>query len=93
MTGSAVQWLGEFLNLPDPASAVAQLAASIDGAAGVYFVPAMLGLGAPYWDANAADRSPESDVITHRHTWLAQHWMQSHIKLPMYSSQCNLQRR
>jgi glycerol kinase len=53
MTGSAVQWLGEFLNLPDPASAVAQLAASIDGAAGVYFVPAMLGLGAPYWDANA----------------------------------------
>src|SRR6266567_1106745 len=53
MTGSVVQWLGEFLNLPDPTSAVAQLAASVDGAAGVYFVPAMLGLGAPHWDAGA----------------------------------------
>ena len=53
MTGSAVQWLGEFLNLSDPASAVAQLACSVDHADGVYFVPAMLGLGAPHWDANA----------------------------------------
>jgi glycerol kinase len=53
MTGSAVQWLGEFLNLPDPAPAVAKLASSVDGTNGVYFVPAMLGLGAPYWDANA----------------------------------------
>lgn len=53
MTGSAVQWLGEFLNLSDPTSAVAQLAISVENSAGVYFVPAMLGLGAPYWDANA----------------------------------------
>ncbi len=53
MTGSTVQWLGEFLNLSDPASAVARLASSVDGAAGVYFVPAMLGLGAPHWDASA----------------------------------------
>ena len=37
---------------PRPAS-IAELAASIDDAAGIYFVPAMLGLGAPYWDANA----------------------------------------
>jgi glycerol kinase len=53
MTGSAVQWLGEFLNLHNPASAVAQLATRVDGANGVYFVPAMLGLGAPHWDAKA----------------------------------------
>lgn len=52
MTGSAVQWLGEFLNLSD-ALAVAQLASSVDDADGVYFVPAMVGLGAPYWDARA----------------------------------------
>lgn len=53
MTGSAVQWLGEFLDLSDPAAGVAGMAASVAGAGGVYFVPAMLGLGAPHWDANA----------------------------------------
>lgn len=53
MTGSAIQWLGEFLNLSDPATAVAGLAASVGDAGGVYFVPAMLGLGAPHWVASA----------------------------------------
>ena len=53
MTGSAVQWLGEFLRLPDPASDVAALARTVPDAAGVYFVPAMMGLGAPHWDAQA----------------------------------------
>ena len=53
MTGSAIQWLGEFLNLSDPAAAIAQAAASVGDAGGVYFVPAMLGLGAPHWNANA----------------------------------------
>ncbi|HEV2173365.1 MAG TPA: FGGY-family carbohydrate kinase, partial [Nitrospira sp.] len=53
MTGSAVQWLGEFLDLSDPAASVAGMAATVGDADGVYFVPAMLGLGAPYWDANA----------------------------------------
>jgi len=53
MAGSAVQWLGEFLNLNDPAAAIAELASSVGDAGGVYFVPAMLGLGAPHWDANA----------------------------------------
>ncbi|MGA8041171.1 MAG: glycerol kinase GlpK [Terracidiphilus sp.] len=53
MTGSAVQWLGEFLGFPDPAADVARLAATVDDAAGVYFVPAMVGLGAPYWNASA----------------------------------------
>jgi glycerol kinase len=53
MTGSAVQWLGEFLNPGDPAEAVAGLATSVGDAGGVYFVPAMLGLGAPHWDSHA----------------------------------------
>jgi len=53
MTGSAVQWLGEFLRLPNPAPDVAALAATVPDAAGVYFVPAMVGLGAPHWDASA----------------------------------------
>lgn len=53
MTGSAVQWVGEFLRLPDPAREAADLAATISDADGVYFVPAMVGLGAPFWDASA----------------------------------------
>ena len=53
MTGSAVQWVGEFLGFEDSANRVAQLAASVADSAGVCFVPAMLGLGAPYWDAGA----------------------------------------
>jgi glycerol kinase len=53
MTGSAVQWVGEFLQLADPAREAAALASTIPDANGVYFVPAMVGLGAPYWDAQA----------------------------------------
>jgi glycerol kinase len=53
MTGSAVQWVGEFLNLADPALEAGALAATVPDADGVYFVPAMVGLGAPYWDAAA----------------------------------------
>jgi glycerol kinase len=50
VTGAAVQWLGEFLSLPDPARDVARLAASVDTSSGVYLVPAFVGLGAPYWN-------------------------------------------
>lgn len=53
MTGSAVQWVGEFLQLTAPAPAAASLASAVADADGVYFVPAMVGLGAPYWDAHA----------------------------------------
>jgi glycerol kinase len=53
MTGSAVQWVGEFLHLDHPAQEAAALASTVPDADGLYFVPAMVGLGAPYWDANA----------------------------------------
>jgi glycerol kinase len=53
MTGSGVQWVGEFLQLANAADETAQLAETVESAAGVYFVPAMVGLGAPYWDAQA----------------------------------------
>ena len=53
MTGAAVQWVGEFLQLTDPAQRAVRLAASVSDAAGVYFVPAMVGLGAPHWDSAA----------------------------------------
>lgn len=53
MTGSAVQWVGEFLGLGDPVNDAVALAGTVKDSGGVYFVPAMLGLGAPYWDSVA----------------------------------------
>lgn len=54
MSGSALQWVGEFLGFAHPAEDAADLAETVANAAGMYFVPAMVGLGAPYWDASAA---------------------------------------
>jgi len=51
--GSAIQWLRDGLGLITRAQDVEALAASVDGAHGVYLVPAFTGLGAPYWDAGA----------------------------------------
>ncbi len=53
VTGAAVQWLGDFLGLPDPARDVAKLATSVADPHGLYFVPAFVGLGAPYWVESA----------------------------------------
>jgi glycerol kinase len=53
VTGGAVDWLGRLLGLPDPVSGVASLARTVTDPDGVYFVPALAGLGAPYWDADA----------------------------------------
>jgi glycerol kinase len=53
VTGAAVQWLGMFLGLPDPADAVARLAATVADAGDLFLVPAFVGLGAPYWNAAA----------------------------------------
>lgn len=53
MSGAALQWVGEFLGLAHPIDDAAQLAASVSDAAGLYLVPAMVGLGAPHWDAEA----------------------------------------
>jgi glycerol kinase len=53
MTGAGVAWVGEFLGLPDPVAAATRLADTVSGSDGVYFVPAMSGLGAPHWDGQA----------------------------------------
>ena len=53
MAGAAMQWVGEFLQFADPTKQAADLAATVPDSGGVYFVPAMVGLGAPHWDATA----------------------------------------
>ena len=52
-TGAAVQWVGELLRLADPGPEVEKLARTVDDSAGVYFVPALTGLGAPHWSESA----------------------------------------
>jgi len=51
--GAAIQWLRDGLELFRHASESEVLATSIDDNEGVYFVPALTGLGAPYWDQDA----------------------------------------
>jgi glycerol kinase len=53
VTGSAVQWLRDGLQLIGSAAEVEALAASVPDSGGVVFVPALTGLGAPHWDPDA----------------------------------------
>ncbi|MGV1047307.1 MAG: glycerol kinase GlpK [Solirubrobacterales bacterium] len=53
VTGAAVQWLRDGLGIIDEAAETEALAASLDSNDGVYFVPALTGLGSPYWDPYA----------------------------------------
>ena len=53
VTGSAVQWLRDGLGLIETAAETETLAASLAGNDDVYFVPALTGLGSPYWDPYA----------------------------------------
>jgi len=53
IAGAAVQWLRDALKIIDQAAEANDLAKLADPAAAVYLVPAFVGLGAPYWDAEA----------------------------------------
>ena len=51
--GSVVQWLRDGLGIIRSSSEIEALAASVPDNGGVYFVPALTGMGAPYWDSSA----------------------------------------
>jgi len=51
--GAAIQWLRDQLQIVNHAADTELLAAGLSSNDGVYFVPALAGLGAPYWDATA----------------------------------------
>lgn len=53
VTGAAIQWLRDGLGIIEKADDVEGLAASVPDTGGVVFVPALTGLGAPYWDPDA----------------------------------------
>jgi len=52
VTGSAVQWLRDGLQIIGNAAETEGLAKDLESNDGVYLVPAFVGLGAPYWDSN-----------------------------------------
>lgn len=53
IAGAAIQWLRDGLGIIAHASEIEDLARAVEDTGGVYFVPAFVGLGAPYWDAYA----------------------------------------
>ena len=53
IAGAVVQWLRDGLGLIASSGEVEQLAAEVESTDGVYFIPAFVGLGAPYWDPHA----------------------------------------
>jgi glycerol kinase len=53
VTGAAIQWLRDGLGIIERSSEAGALAESVPDTGGVYFVPALVGLGAPWWDPYA----------------------------------------
>jgi glycerol kinase len=53
VAGAAIQWLRDEMGLIRDAKDSEAMANSVPNSAGVYFVPAFVGLGAPHWDSNA----------------------------------------
>jgi len=53
IAGAAVQWLRDGLGLVQRSADIETLATTVESSEGVYFVPALSGLGAPYWDPDA----------------------------------------
>ena len=53
VTGAAVQWLRDGLQIVGSAAETEAIAATVDSTDGVVFVPALTGLGAPHWDPHA----------------------------------------
>lgn len=51
--GAVVQWLRDGLGIIEHAADSQSLARAVEDTGGIYFVPAFVGLGAPYWDAYA----------------------------------------
>ncbi|MGD1713128.1 glycerol kinase GlpK [Dapis sp. BLCC M172] len=52
-TGACIQWLRDGMKIIDSAAETEHLALQVKDTNGVYFVPALSGLGAPHWDMNA----------------------------------------
>jgi glycerol kinase len=66
IAGAAVQWLRDGLGIIERASETEALARSVPSNEGVYFVPALTGMGAPHWEPNARGMITGLTRGTHR---------------------------
>lgn len=66
VAGAAIQWLRDGLGILQSASESERLARSLDSNDGVYFVPALVGLGAPNWEPRARGTMVGLTRGTHR---------------------------
>lgn len=73
VAGSVVQWLRDGLGIIRSSSEIEALACSVEDNGGVYFVPALTGLGAPHWDQYAKDASTASAEVRQQPISPAQH--------------------
>ena len=53
VAGAVVQWLRDQLGIINSAPEIEALAKTVENNGGVTFIPALAGLGAPYWDPHA----------------------------------------
>ena len=53
IAGALIQWLRDGMKIIDSSTEVEALAKSVENNGGLTFIPALAGLGAPYWDSNA----------------------------------------
>jgi glycerol kinase len=53
IAGALIQWLRDGMQIIETSSEVEGLARSVENNGGLTFIPALAGLGAPYWDSNA----------------------------------------
>lgn len=53
IAGAAIQWLRDGLKILNSAALSEEMAKTLKDNEGIYFVPALVGLGAPYWNPNA----------------------------------------
>ena len=53
IAGAVVQWLRDQLGIITEASEIEALAETVENNGGITFIPALAGLGAPYWDSDA----------------------------------------
>lgn len=53
ISGAAIQWLRDEVKILDNAALSEKMARAVEDTAGIYFIPAFTGLGAPYWDPYA----------------------------------------
>jgi len=53
VAGAVLQWLKDGLGIVESIAQTGEFARKVEDTQGVYFVPALVGLGAPYWDAQA----------------------------------------